>query len=397
MIRYVSIFCVSVLLFSCATAPAPRTVTTGSAYSVARYSGSADDEAGAVREPNRAAAPAAGPQRLRNSALRAQVLTLEGDLEAKLATGDFVGALKDWDSIAALAGNTALADIGADSAERKLTDALRSIRFENPSPPAETIAGTAFKKEYSVTVTTEHAGARLSLANFPVTVRYPVLDSAGSRGTAAVELVSDAQGLVKFNAPVPAFAARDEVRFSANLSSADPSANRLLELSRNGGSLSASLPYLVSTNAKAYPSTISILDFDKNGRPVTSANVTATALLRPLVQKGFRPIGMADFQSQLASGDEAALYRAAKAQFGQAVRRMIYGTTKVDSLTKAEDGKWTCTLTAVISVYDFSTSTVICSTTVQHTVTAATEFAALDTARKEIGSVQLVNDLLYRM
>jgi hypothetical protein len=155
------------------------------------------------------------------------------------------------------------------------------------------------------------------------------------------------------------------------------------------------LNHRVITSARSVPTTISILDFDKNGKAITSSNPSATALLMPLVKKGFTRIGMADFPTQLASGDEAALIKAAKGQFGTAVQRFIFGTVKIESLAKDDAGLWTCTVLAHLSVMDMTMGEKTKVLEIKHTVTAKTEALAVDGARNALAGELLVDELVY--
>ena len=104
---------------------------------------------------------------------------------------------------------------------------------------------------------------------------------------------------------------------------------------------------------------------------------------------------MADFQKELASGDEEALLRAARALFGNNVQRFIYGTVRIDSVSAEEGGIWTAELSGRISAWDFRSNSPIMSAEVNHTAAGASEWAAIDNARKFLAGNLLVSELVY--
>ncbi len=212
---------------------------------------------------------------------------------------------------------------------------------------------------------------------------------------ATESLATDATGLVAFTAPIPAKSGKRILTLSVALNSSDPYMQESLRSRREKGQLSVDFAHLTASSARRIPTTISILDFNQDGKPLGSYNISATTLLKPLVQRGFSRIGMADFPKQLESGDEEALIKAAKAQFGAGVQRFIYGTVRVESLTQDTDQQWTCTLLSNLSVWDFTLGQKVLSREVRHSETRKTEAASIDAARKKLAGELLVDELVY--
>lgn len=379
------------LCASCASAP--RVSGSGQIALVRFGAGSMEDEGAA---PNRAAAPG-GIRLVRADETVARCKILSQDIDAHLAAGDYAASLSSYDSLVSLAGSNSSAMKVAQDARIHIEEALDRISFEAVSQPAETVAGTAFGKDFSVRVSASDQDGKKPLAGLLCTVYYPAVAEDGSRVTLAESRTSDADGLVTFAAPVPARAARSSLIVAAALGSDDPRLRESIEQRKNRAQLACAIPWLVSTNAKRVSTTISVLDYDKNGKPIFSNNPSATILLKPLVQRGFRPIGMADFPTQIAAGDDAALIKAAKAQFGSAVQRFIYGTSSVESLVQGADQQWLCTLVARIKVWDFAKGALVYETELRHTASAKTEDAAIHAARAKLSGELLVNDLCYNL
>jgi len=392
---------------SCAGSPAS---TEGSEnYQISVMAGSADGEGTRQRTtvpvapatPATPTIPAPGSQAPgtgQNQAL-SRLTVLEGELNQAIANADLATAFDRWVAVSVLVREHGIGAARITALQERFSAFLRQIRLEQVAVPPETIAGTAFRRTYDVRVSLEREGKTEPLSNVPVTVTWPLRDSDGQVVPQTQSLQSDPTGLVQFSPPLPTTPVRGTVIFSVLPAEAAPDLHTAVQAvqAERPALLSLSLPWQVLTNARPFVTTISILDFDKNNRAVTAHNVTATALLRPMIQRGFARSGMADFPTQLASGDEAAIIRAARAQFGGAVRRFVYGTTRVESLAQGEDGRWTCVLIADISVWDFTANARVAQTQLEHRVQAASEWAALDTARKEMGADIILNDLLYRM
>jgi hypothetical protein len=390
-----------VAIIGCSSSPVATSgagVVRYGAGSIEDGSTSSSSQAGSAQQPSvsKAAAPAR-LQKVKNDEVLAQAKMQEGELDEKLAALDFAGALTVYDSIADLLGPIPSAANQLQSVRQKVETALDSILIEPVSNPAETVAGTAFKKDFAVRVSVVSGDQKKPLPSFAFTVAYPGAAEDGIATTETAPVMTKDDGLATFTAPAPARSGKGKLVFSSTLTSRDPLLSSVIAKRMEGGKLALAFPHIASSNAKSYATTISILDFDRNGKPVNSVNYSATTLLKPLVQRGFRRIGMADFQSQLASGDDAVVLKAAKNLFGNGVQRFIFGTTKVDVLEQAADGTWLCTVSAKVTVWDFTADREVYTTTLTRTVSGKTDAAALEAARTKLAGTDLVDDLVYNM
>ncbi|ULQ58876.1 hypothetical protein K7I13_10090 [Brucepastera parasyntrophica] len=316
-------------------------------------------------------------------------------LNDSLALFDYEGAFSAYNEIFSLLQNDASFRKEIDENRNKIIRSLDLLSIEAVSSPDETIAGRAFKKDFSVKISAENDGTVLPVAGLLCAVSCPA--NPEPSGAAAKQLKTDGSGVVSFSAPVPAFSGKNNLVIFPAFETSDPVLSDYINKKIESGTLSAIFPHIVATNKKSISTSISILDYDRNGKPVLNSNVSSTALLMPLVQKGFSRIGMADFPGQLASGDEDALIRAAAAQFGTGVQRLIYGTVKLTDISQAEDTSWNCTAVANISVWDFTSAVKTFETVIDYTATAKTANAAIDLARKKISGEMLPEELLYNL
>ncbi len=387
-----------VFVVSCAGTPSNGNVSSmkypgGGAMSP--YSGSSESgDAGHSPDADKAVAPAA-IRKLKSSEAIARAEALEDDMDAAIASGDYTAAFSSYTEASQLLSGVSSSSSRLAGLRKKVSLALDSLVLAPKAAPRYTSAGTAFATPFSFTVSVSTPSGEKPAAGFPCLVSYPSVDGDGSPVTVSETKRADAGGIVSFTAPVPARAGKGSVVVTPDFVAADDFLKKELRERSARGELVASLAHLVHTSAKRVPTTISILDFSKDGKPIVSANVSATALLKPLVQRGFSRIGMADFPNQLASGDEAALLKAARAQFGSGVQRFIFGTTRVESLAPGEDGQWSCSLAVSVSVWDFTRDKKTLTAEFAHVSTGKTEALALDAARKDAAGNRLVEELLY--
>ena len=405
MNRLFFLLCACVLFFAaCKTAPSSTQASSNGASPVESSSASVGLTrfgAGSVEEkssqPVNKTEPVTASPAIRHDEILPQVQTHEADIDAALAARNYSAAFASYDSIVNLLSEipAGLEKVKAD--REKIGKALDLVGFEAVSAPGETMAGVAFKKDFSVRVYTLEQGVKKPLSGFSCVVSWPSVDADGVKIISEQTLTTSPDGLATFTAPVPVKSGKDTLTISAALSSHDPVLLDSVNLRKEKEQLSSSFAYVVSTRARSIPTTISILDFDKNGKAISSSNLSATTLLAPLVKKGFSRIGMADFTAQLSSGDEVALLKAARALFGKAVQRFIYGTTRIDSLVQNSDGLWSCTVTARLTVRDFVNETTTYTATLSETATGKTEAAAISAARVKLAGEDLVQALFYNL
>lgn len=360
---------------------------------VAFGSGTAEDD---VQSVNKSTSPS-NIQKVNYEEALAKASVHEAEIDAKLTVFDYNSALSAFDSLRDVldgmpAGNTKIQEV-----RTKIEKAFDSIVFESVSGPAETVAGTAFKKDFTARVSVIAQGVKKPLSGLACVVQYPSFSEDGVKITASQTINAGVDGLVVFTPPVPSVSGKNKLVISADFATKDSAMQESIAARKEKGQLAVAFPHVTGTNAKRLATTISILDYDKNGKAQLAGNLSATTLLKPLVQKGFNRIGMADFPNQLASGDEAVLIKAAKAMFGTGVQRFIFGTTRVESLVQGEDLLWSCTFVCQISVWDFTFGTKVYATEMKTTQTGKTEAAALDAARKKVCADLLVSDLYYNM
>jgi len=392
MNRFFLALCAFCLLFA-ACKTAPSSLTSSSSVTLARFG------AGSVEDKNGQSGYKAGSsfQTGRSDDALSKVQMRETELDAALAERNYSNALESYDSIVGLVASipAGLEKLKVD--RDKIDQALDLIGFDIVSAPGETMAGVAFKKDFSVRAYTLEQGVKTPLSGLNCTVSWPSVDADGAKITAEQILTTSSDGLATFTSPVPVKSGKGVLTISAALVSHDPILLDSINLRKEKNQLGSSFNYGVSTRARSIPTTIAILDFDKNGKAISGINLSATTLLAPLVRKGFVRIGLGDFAAQLATGDDEVILKAARALFGKAVERFIYGATRIDSLEQNTDGLWSCTVTARITVRDFVNEKTSYATTLSETATGKTEASAINAARVRLAGEDIVQDLFYNL
>ncbi len=377
-----------IVLCSCATSPS----VTSPGGMVKFGAGSIDED---MPSANKAAAPST-VRKIQIEEIISQVSGYETDMDNHLALFDFQGALASYDSVYSVLGGIQAANTRLFEVRSRFERALDAIGFETVAIPVETVAGTAFQKDFTGRVFVTVSGEKKPLAGFDTAIFFPSVASDGTKVTLSEKRESGADGLVSFTAPIPSTSGKNRIVFSSVLTSKDPELAALIKARSDSGFLAIAFPHVVSSSAKRVGTSISIIDFDKNGK-LLSSNISATTLLKPLVQKGYGRIGMADFPKQLSAGDEEGLLRAAKTQFGSGVQRFIYGTVRITAVTQGADLLWSCTIESDVSVWDFILGGKVYRSSINHVETGKTEAAAIDAARKKLAGDLLVSDLNYHM
>ncbi len=201
-----------------------------------------------------------------------------------------------------------------------------------------------------------------------------------------------------FTPPVPAQGVTGELKITFTFMNKAARTLKLLSQYEKdtAGKLTAVFPYRVMS-AKNISTVISVLDIDKNGKPVASPSPSGTELLRQIIRCGFKSTGTADFSSQLASDNEQELYKAAESLFQGTVKRFVYGTVEVKSITENPEGDIHVILHAKINTYDLFLKEKTGAGNFQAESSGKTEAEAIKKAREILCTELIAPALEYGM
>ncbi len=260
--------------------------------------------------------------------------------------------------------------------------ALAAFSFEVTSKPSTPVKGKAFNKPFAVKVFNNNK----AVSGVNVCVTYPSVASDGSKIISSKVIASSADGTVSFESPAYGDTINSYVTFTLNL---DPALSELVSLPK------AEIPFKVMTNMRASGGSIAIVDFSKTDKPITSNSETSSAVLSALINRGFTSIGNCDFTTEVASGSDAKVQRAAQELFGGSVTYLVYGTIKYVTADKVDEG-YKIVLKTDVKVRNVKLNRELVVCNFETASVAKSEWAALNSCRKAIAE-QIADSIMYGM
>ena len=314
-------------------------------------------------------------------------MLLKKDFDNAVREQDLIKALDVWQIAKDYMLESDNEDISEtfDFIENTINDYFSDISFEKISAPAPTIKGKSFKSSFSVRIVSKEN--KVNPLKLKYSVTYPSVDAEGKKITTTKILEPAEDGTVEFMSPVLDYAVSSFATFKLDIPP------NVYENFENAPSID--LPFLVATNMKSSGGSISIVDFSKAGKPITSNSETSSAVLTELIKKGFTRIGNCDFVNEVVSKNDAAVQRSAVELFGKSVTYLIYGTVKYETIEKTENGIHVI-LKAELKVRNILQNKELLFTTVLSEATEKTEWAAINAARKKL-ALLTSDKILYGM
>lgn len=288
----------------------------------------------------------------------------------------------------------------SDIAERTAEIAGR-LSITPVSFPEEIKAGSKTPAPFTAEISGAETQAAVPEEIHPLscTAVFP-LDASGKTSSAVLlpETSAGGETSLSFTPPASERGVSGTLEITFTFMKEAPLTAELLSRFESGTAekLKAVFPYKVMS-AKNVPTVIAVLDIDKNGSPVTPLSPSGTELLRQIIRLGFKSTGTADFPTQLASGNEQELYKAAENLFAGTVKRFVYGTVRVEAVDKSPEGSFTASLRAEINTYDFHTKEKTGSHVFKISSSGNTESAAIQKAREDLCAGIIAPELEYAM
>ncbi len=258
------------------------------------------------------------------------------------------------------------------------------------SSPKETTKTKIFTSPYIIKAEDSEGKA---VEAFEISVIYPSGRDNGEIVFSETMITTNSEGKAEFLPPTPEYAFNSEISFypKAELSesTSEEEKSKIKALSQ---AVTIKAPYKVQTNHKSSGGVIALVDFNQNGKAITSNPVSSSNLLMTLMKLGFVKIGNApqEVSNAVIQNDEAKIHARASSI---APAFIIFGTVKVDSLEKGDKG-FTCTLTGDIKSMDSKTGKITFVTNKTLSVTDKSDWAALANARKALADT-LATEIKY--
>lgn len=274
-----------------------------------------------------------------------------------------------------------------DAAFEAFSKTISGLTLSVVQTPKEVIAGRIFTQPFSVKAL--HADGTPA-EGLPLTVSYPAEKTAGGISFAHETVLTSQDGTASFTPPKTSFACNSVLSFAP----AGDTSNKKIEQLIAEKTVTA--PYKVKTNKMSTGGSIALVDFTKSGKPVSSDFASSSSLLMTLMKKGFVRIGNAPYISDVAYGDQEAVYKSAKKLFGSLSTFLVYGTVKYASEVEKTDSGYSLTIASEITAIDMKDGSVLYHTTKQTTATDTKEWNVINVARKNLAD-ELADELLYNL
>ena len=215
---------------------------------------------------------------------------------------------------------------------------------------------------------------------------YPAARRNGEIVFEETVITTDSEGLASFLPPAPKFSFNSEISFFLKGNTENT------EIARLASEHTIKAAYKVQTNLKSAGGTLAIVDFNQNGKAIISNPISSSNLLMTLMKFGFIKIGNApqEVSEAVIQNDEAKIYARAKAI---APSFIIFGTVKIDSTEKTEEG-FSYTLTGSVKAMDSKTGEITFMTEKKISNTEKNDWNSLANARKILADL-LAQEILY--
>ncbi|MBQ8013308.1 MAG: hypothetical protein IJ257_02775 [Treponema sp.] len=257
------------------------------------------------------------------------------------------------------------------------------------SSPKETTKTKIFTAPYLLKI--EDAEGK-AIESFELSVIYPAKRQDGEIVFTETLITSDSEGIASFLPPVPEFSFNSEISFYPKYEKENVSETELLKINKIAEENAVKAAFKVQTNLKAAGGALALVDFNQNGKAITSNPISSSKLLMTLMKLGFVRIGNApqEISDAVIRGDEKKIYSLGKAI---APSFLIFGSVNIDSAEKTDAG-FTYTLSTHIKSFDMKTGIITFATKKTVTLTDKNDWSALDKARAKLTD-EIANEIKY--
>lgn len=279
--------------------------------------------------------------------------------------------------------NVPVEAVKVSSASEIYSQKISGLTFTLLSSPKQTTKGKIFTEPYTIEVKDSEGKP---VEAFEISVSYPSSRRNGLIEFAETAVTTDSEGKAKFLPPVPEYSFNSEVSFFPKGDMSDA------EIAGIAKAHTIKAAYKVQTNLKSAGGTLAVVDFNQNGKAITSNPISSSNLLMTLMKLGFTRIGNApqEVSDAVIQDNKEKVYARAKSI---APSFIIFGTVKIDSNEKSADGS-TYTLTGSVKAMDSKTGEITFATDKTVSVTDKNDWNALANARKQLAE-QIADEIKY--
>lgn len=320
----------------------------------------------------------------------------ENEGRSLLADGDVIAAARKFIEAAAAAIGADIdnADIKFERNINQAKSAMGGLNFVKLNDNLQTAPGTSFAEAFKARA--EYKGR--ALAQVPVLVSYQYKMPNGRMGTRKVNLVSDAEGTISFEHPLPDFVGKASLTMRLDLSAAtEPLYTAPFALQSMVAGLEDEIvakrvvfEYSVASNARSVPTAVFIVDLDASENASTATS--SSALQQALTANGFTIIPVNVPASVILTGNDVSIPQAIKAALGSKAQRAVWGISRVVRV-KDDQGQKMATVSAEVKVADLATGQILYTAVKQAIGMGANEAQAIDAARRQLAQKTIGQEL----
>ena len=306
-------------------------------------------------------------------------------------------------AVAASGVNIDNADIKLERNVNKARAVLSKLRFVKVDAPAAAGLGQPVPEPFQARLVHGEGDAAPAIPGAEVFVAYQTRQASGRIINRTSREMSDQRGLISFTPPPPDFVGKQAVTFTLNLDSARELLDKMPRkydayvdaLSDDLSRRSIVFEYSVASQARNVNTGIAILDLDVDGLPTTTT-VAQGGLMDTLVRERFKANAAIFDPVLITSQNDSALLQAARANYGSALARVIYGTAVVDK-TVQDGTMWQATARMTIRCLDLVSGNVLYSTEKSTVMVAADENQARRSALLQVARDTVAKDLMANL
>lgn len=261
------------------------------------------------------------------------------------------------------------------------------------SDPKFVTKGSSIKTPYIINVIDKET--KQAIPDFPLIIKTPYeKDENGNLIFDLVHKRTDLQGNLEFY-PTPSKIAFDSyIQFIF-----EPQNNNedfLKEIEEFMETSSYNFPYKVKSDLCTKGGSIALVDFTKEGKPISNNGISSSTLLIALYKKGFSNVGNSpNIINEIISEDVQSVYKASK-KLSPRNYYLTYGTVKINNSVKNDDNSFSVELNVNITSLDMQTNKIFFKNNFSIVKSGKTENEAIGNARKEMA--EKTSDLmLYGM
>ncbi len=325
--------------------------------------------------------------------------------DSAVTAGRYFDAVKSYvEAVVAASGSDI--DNAAIKLERNANKAravLAKLRFVAVDAPTAAGLGKDYAKPFKARLVFGEGDSAPGIPGAEVYVAYQRRQSSGRVVTRTERAMTDADGVVSFAPPPPDFVGKASLRFSLNLDSTSELLERVPaaydayvaaiadELARR----SVTFDYVISSAAKTVPTGVVIVDLGDDGQPL-GTTIAQGGLFETLAKEKFKA-GLAPLSAaMIASFDDAAILKAAKAAYGAGLSRLIYGAARIERSEK-DGSMWQATARMTVRCVDFATGAILYSGEKTAVSVAADEASAKRSALLQVARDGVAKDLMANL